>query len=141
MNPMLAAITAALLLCSSSLYGLTCSGGTAGGMDATGCECNSPPEEDASESSWTRAMAEYDVSRYADAVVLLQRAAYLGHIRAAETLAMMYRHGERLYGYQGRADPAKAAHFAALAARLRAMSGTAASGANRSATEKLEAPR
>jgi hypothetical protein len=43
----------------------------------------------------------------------------------------MYRYGERLYGDQVRVDAAKAAHFAALAARSRAMSGTEASAVKR----------
>jgi hypothetical protein len=131
MNAMLAFATTALLVCSAPLYGQTCSGGTAGGMNATGCECNTPPEDDSAESAFRRGIGEYESARYADAMVQLQRAAELGDVRAAEILALMYRYGERLYGDQVRADAAKAAHFAALAARFREMSRTEASAVKR----------
>lgn len=64
-------------------------------------------------------IAEYEAGHYAVAVPHFRRAAELGDPRAPEILALMFRYGERLYGDQILADPAVAAHWAAVAASRR----------------------
>lgn len=61
------------------------------------------------------ALAEYEAGHYAQAIRYFRSAAELGDARAPEVLAMMYRHGERLYGHQVRADRQEAARWVELA--------------------------
>lgn len=137
-------VVVAALLCSPSLPAQTCSGGIDGGMDATGCGCNTPSGTDASQGpvastapaqamasarslAWARGIEAYDDGRYREAMPELVRAAQLGEARAADMLALMYHFGERLYGAQVPSDPARAARFAELAVELRRKAQTRAS--------------
>jgi TPR repeat protein len=65
-------------------------------------------------------LAEYEACRFNAAIIHFRRAAELEDARSAEILALMYRHGERLYGDQVRADAGEAARWATRAAELRA---------------------
>ena len=64
-------------------------------------------------------LAEYEIGHYAAAAHQFRRAAEMGDARAPEMLALMYRHGERLYGSQIRADATEASHWAEMAAERR----------------------
>lgn len=72
-------------------------------------------------AAWSRdcGMEQYEKGDYAAALEHLRRAAELGDARAAETVSLMYRFGESLYGDRVRADEREAARFTALAVRLR----------------------
>jgi TPR repeat protein len=130
---MLAATT---LLFAGGVYAQTCSGGSEGGMDATGCDCNTPTSIDArrapggkepsvviaaatGEYTFQRGLREYEKGHYDAAMTLLKTAAQQGDARAAEVLALMYRFGRQLFSGDVRPDPSQAARFADLAARLR----------------------
>ncbi len=125
----------AALLASAAVHAQSCSGGAGGGMDATGNDCDpdarwtaaleagcTPPTPvGPAEAVCTRlaALGEYDKGHYGEAARQLRHAAELGDAPAAETLANMYRVGERLYGDQIRADAVQAARFSAMASALR----------------------
>lgn len=71
------------------------------------------------EIAQAQALLEYAAGHYASASAHFAVAAEHGNRRAAETLTLMYRFGEQLYGESFRADPVKAAHWANIAAAQR----------------------
>ena len=54
MNVRHAIAAATALLMAGGVYAQTCSGGSDGGMDATGCDCNTPPAIDARAAAGTQ---------------------------------------------------------------------------------------
>ena len=100
-----------------------CSGGTNGGMDATGNDCNdaasvsvaSPANENRRE-----AMAAYRMGDFKRAAALFRTAADEGDLRSAETLAMMQRYGSAVFGAGFVADAKMARHWEAHVAAAKA---------------------
>ena len=66
-----------------------------------------------------QALLEYAAGHFATASAHFRVAAEQGDMRSAETLSLMYRYGERLYGEAFRANPVEAAHWANVAATRR----------------------
>ena len=125
------------VLCAMALIAGThagaqvCSGGSGGGMDATGNDCNTPPAASAAAEPSrnaaldyrTQAIAAYESGHYPVAARFFRIAAEQGDAHSAETLALMYRYGSRIYGPSFAADPKLAAHWAARASEARARGG------------------
>ncbi len=76
-------------------------------------------ETRASEGTVTPCIGGSDGGMDASASAHLAVAAEDGDRRAAETLIVMYRLGEQLYGAAFRADPVKVAHWTNIAVALR----------------------
>lgn len=112
-----ALITAAALCLAATVHAHDCSGGADGGMDATGNQCNDRVAIAMSAEQWrTAGLAAYERGHYAEALAAFRRAAESGDVRSAEMLALMYRHGPRLYPAGVPANPGEAARWAAIAA-------------------------
>jgi TPR repeat protein len=71
------------------------------------------------EASRLQGIVEYEIGHYALAAEHFRRAAKLGDLRSAEILALMYRHGQRLYGDQFSVDAREAARWTELAVERR----------------------
>lgn len=114
---------AAATVLAATAHAHDCTGGTDGGMDATGNQCNDPvagaPRAASPREQWRESgLAAYERGMDAEAVPYFRRAAEAGDARSAEMLALMYRPGSRLYPGIS-ANAAESAKWAAVAAEAR----------------------
>ena len=98
-----------------------CSGGSDGGADAAGSQCNRvfTPPEDAGDLR-RKAMDAYERGDYDATVQHLRRAAERGDVRAAELIVLMHRYNKALYGGRVSVGDAEAKHWAGIVARASA---------------------
>jgi TPR repeat protein len=100
-----------------------CSGGTGGGMDATGNDCNDPSsiaEPKAVATNRQDAMAAYRIGDFKRAAALFEIAAEKGDLRSAEILALMNRYGPAVFGAGFVSDAKMARYWAGRAAEVKA---------------------
>lgn len=121
-----------LLASSPSLRAQECSGGTDGGMDATGSQCNNPPmalvdgastHPAASEADpialRNRGLELYERGQYSDAVDLFRRAGERGDRRSAEMIVLMHRFSAELFGGRTAISAAEANRWAVMVTPVR----------------------
>lgn len=104
---------------AATVQAQVCSGGSEGGMDATGNQCNEIGQviaqaADDPDAMREQGLQEYAIGHYAAAVAHFRSAATSGDLRSAEILVLMYHFGPTLYGDGVAADAAESTHWAEI---------------------------